>query len=103
MNPCGQVLSPSQLRACMSQSLSVAGAVSKSEGGKDGDSIASWWVLGRAVDTSRIGRLLAGNCGGGSHSAIAHRESWARVQNLGVSQAGVYHDVLERKESGIVG
>ena len=41
----------------------VAGAVSKSEGGKDADSVASRWVLGGAVDTSMISgpsSLLAG-------------------------------------------
>ena len=74
MNPCGEFPSPSQLRACTLQSLVVAGAVSKSEGEKSADSVASWRVLGGAVDTSMISRpssLLAGNYGGGSHSAIA--------------------------------
>ena len=74
MNPCGEFLSPSHLRACTSQSLFIAGAVSKSEGERNADSVASWLVLGGVVDTSMISRpssLLAGNCGGGSHSAIA--------------------------------
>ena len=81
MNPCGEFLSPSQLRACTSRSLGMAGAVSMSEGEKGADSVASWLVLGGAVDTSMISRpssLLAGNCGGGSHSAIADEKVVSR-------------------------
>ena len=80
MNPCGEFLSPSQLRAYTSRSLGIAGAVSKSEGEKGADSVASW-VLGGAVDSSMISRpssLLAGNCGGGSHSAIADEKVVSR-------------------------